>query len=273
MAHVRLPSAVFDDTLPSLLGDLQRAEFEGEQVTVDFQAVTFYVPSALVMLLSHVHRWLTVSGIKVAFANFETCPAFGYFQRMDLFALSGIDLTENFTRRDSSKRFVPLCRIDTTTRGRVKDICGAIAACVFPQLCDSEEPDTAGPLDLVEYASSELINNVIQHSRGVGFVAAQVYDKSELVRIAVADCGIGIRQSFEESAPPFWVPTMSHLDAVRTALQPRVSSKMHLSSGWGGESVNAGVGLSMLKEIARHADGLFTVLSGDGFYQHNHLGV
>lgn len=27
----------------------------------------------------------------------------------------------------------------------------------------------------------------------------------------------------------------------------------------------------MLKEIAKHADGMFTLLSGTGFYQHNHL--
>jgi hypothetical protein len=63
---------------------------------------------------------------------------------------------------------------------------------------------------------------------------------------------------------------MSHLDAVRTALQPKASSRTHLQTPWG-EAVNAGVGLSMLKEIARHADGLFTLISGTGFYQHNHL--
>jgi hypothetical protein len=46
--------------------------------------------------------------------------------------------------------------------------------------------------------------------------------------------------------------------------------KMHLPMPWGGGAVNAGVGLSMLKEVARHADGIFTLISGDGFYQHNH---
>lgn len=146
-----------------------------------------------------------------------------------------------------------------------------MARCVFSELADSDDPEIAGPFDMLEYAASELINNVIQHARGPGFVAAQVYPQSGLVRLAVADCGIGIRQSFVEYEPPFWDPAMSHLDAVRTALQPRASSKTHLKSAWGGGAVNAGVGLSMLKEVAKHADGIFTLLSGTGFYQHNHV--
>lgn len=116
---------------------------------------------------------------------------------------------------------------------------------VFTDLADCEDPLLTGPFDLVEYAASELINNVLQHAEGSGYVAAQVYPKSGLVRISVADSGIGIRQSFQQNRPPFWDDAMTDLDSVRTALQPKVSSRMHLSSGWGGSGVNAGVGLSM----------------------------
>lgn len=270
MTLLRLPSAVYDDSLSDFLAQMASAEkHKPGELVLDFQEVRFYVPAALVVLLATVNRWQRESW-EVGFANFDCCPAFGYLQRMDFFTLSGVKLPENFIRHQSGGRFVPLCQVSGSTQGRVKDICGELARCVFPDLADSDDPESTGPYDMLEYAASELINNVIQHACGPGYVAAQVYAKSGLVRLAVADSGIGIRESFARYEPPFWDPRMSHLDAVRTALQAKVSSKANLGSAWG-ESVNAGVGLSMLKEVARHADGLFTLVSGNGFYQHNHL--
>ena len=207
----------------------------------------------------------------IVFHNIESCECVQYFQRMNFFSLSGIDLPEKFVRRDSQGKFVPLCEVSGSLSGKVDKISSALAGCVFPSMVDSDDPEQTGPYDVIEYAASELINNVIQHAKGTGYVAAQVYQKSEMIRLCVTDCGIGIRKSFEEGRPDFWDDGMSHLDAVRTALQPEASSKMHLQAGWGYGPVNAGVGLSMLKEIARHADGLFTLISGDGFYQHIHL--
>lgn len=267
---LRLPPQVFDDSISALMGQLAATDSgEKHTISLDFQAVTFYVPAALTTLLATIDRWQK-SGHRVEFINLESCPSLGYLQRMDFLALSGVDLPERFRRHDSSGRFLPLRRVDAATRGQVDQVCSEIAACLFPDLAECDDPESTGPFDVLQYASSELINNVLQHAKGCGFVAAQAYPKSGFVRVAVADSGIGIRQSFEETRPEFWDPQMTHLDAVRTALQPKVSSKMHLSGAWGGEPVNAGVGLSMLKEVARHSDGLFTLVSGTGFYQHNH---
>jgi len=268
-AH-RLPSTVYDDSLSDFLTGLSFSAHQDEgPIVLDFQDVRFYVPAALASLLATLHGW-TRAKRAVTFLNIEACPAFGYLQRMDFFRLSGVELPESFVRHPPTGRFVPLCRVDAKTQNGVQEVCTALAHCVFAELAESDDPEIAGPFDMVEYATSELINNVIQHARGPGYVAAQVYPQSGLVRLAVADCGIGIRQSFADYEPPFWDPAMSHLDAVRTALQPKASSKSHLPSAWGAP-VNAGVGLSMLKEIAKHADGMFTLLSGTGFYQHNHL--
>ncbi len=266
---IRLPSTVYDDSVGVLITQLVEAETGGDGALVlDFQNVQFYVPAALTWLLGMIGRWRQV-GRQVEFAHLEMCPCLGYLQRMDFFAMSGACLPESFRRHDASGRFVPLCKVDGNLSGKVDTVCSQLAACVFPELAESDDPEIAGPFDMLQYAASELINNVIQHARGVGYVAAQVYPKSGFIRLAVADTGIGIRGSFEENGPEFWDPSMNHLDAVRTALQPKVSSKMHLSTGWGG-TVNAGVGLSMLKEVARHADGIFTLISGNGLYQHNH---
>lgn len=266
---VRLPSTVFDDSIGALIVQLIEAEKKpSSNLVLDFQDVQFYVPVALAFLLSTVMRWKS-AGRQVEFVHLEACPCLSYLQRMDFFALSKVALPENFQRHDPSGRFVALYPVDNDARGKVDKICSQLAGCIFPELAESDNPEITGPYDMLEYAASELINNVIQHSKATGYVAAQVYQKSGFVRLAVVDAGIGIRGSFEENKPEFWDDKMSHLDAIRTALQPKVSSKTHLPVAWG-SPVNAGVGLSMLKEVARHADGLFTVISGDGFYQHNH---
>ena len=55
------------------------------------------------------------------------------------------------------------------------------------------------------------------------------------------------------------------------ALLPRFSSKLHVTSPWGGGGINAGVGLSILKELAADADGIFTLASYCGFHQATHF--
>jgi len=239
-------------------------------IEVDFQDVGFYQPAALSALLAAVNSWCRRNRT-VAFINAQACPAFRYLQRMDFFTLSGIALPEDFKRHEETGRFMALRRVDTALAGRVDAVCREIATCLFPKLAESDDPNRTGAFDVLEYASSELINNIIQHARGVGYVAVQRYPQKGLVCVGIADSGIGIRRSFEETAPSFWDPAMTHLDAVRTATQPRASSKAHLAAGWDGGRVNEGVGLSMLKEIAADADGVFTLASGTGFYQENHL--
>jgi hypothetical protein len=205
MPALRLPPNVYDDTLSDFLAGLAVAgRDEAESIEVDFQDVQFYVPAALASLLAVVQRWLRARR-RVVFANAEHSAAFGYLQRMDFFRLSGLDLPENFTRHPADGRFVPLCRVDGARSGSVQELCSALARCVFPELAESDDPVVTGPFDMVEYATSELVNNVIQHARGPGYAAAQVYPQSGLVRLAVADCGIGIWQSFAEYRPPFWI--------------------------------------------------------------------
>lgn len=259
---------VYDDALSDFLTRLGWIEQIGaDGIDVDFQDVQFYMPGALTALLSAVHYWRRL-GREVRFMNAESAPAFPYLQRMDFFTLSGLNLPENFVRHGEHARFVSLHRIDGSLARKVDELCQKIAACVFPSQADSDDPNRTGPFDLVAFAASELINNIIQHARGPGYVAVQRYPQKPFVSIGIADCGIGIRKSFEENKPVFWDPAMTDLDAVRTALLPRASSKAHLANGWSGR-VNEGVGLSMLKEITAGADGVFTLCSGTGFYQAN----
>lgn len=271
MITLSLPAVVYDDGLADFLTRLGGVPLASgaEEVVVDFQEARFYMPGALTALLASVHRWLR-DGRIVRFLNAQTAPAFRYLQRMDFFKLSGVDLPETFMRHDAKGRFVPLHRVDGSLARRVDELSQQIAACVFPAQADLDDPERTGSFDIVAYSVSELINNIIQHARASGFVSVQRYPQKPFVCIGIADGGIGIRQSFADGRPEFWDPAMTHLDAVRTALLPRVSSKAHLAAAWGGRT-NEGVGLSMLKEITAGADGVFTLSSGDGFHQTNTL--
>ncbi len=267
---LRLPPVVYDDGLASfitLLG-LHAGRAVGQPLVLDMQEVRFYTPGAIAGLLAILHRWVR-EGREVRLQNAEFAPAFGYLQRMDFFTLCGLNLPEYFRRHEAHGRFVTLRRIDSSLTGQVDTVAAEIARCLYPDQADCDDPAATGPHDLVLYAAGELINNVLQHARAGGFTLAQVYPQLGMVRVAIADFGIGIRGSFEETRPPFWDDAASDLDTVRVALEPKVSSKLHVTSPWG-EGVNVGVGLSILKELARDAEGIFTLAIQAGFHQWNH---
>jgi hypothetical protein len=264
---------VCGNSLPFLihaLGSHARQTAPGEPLVLDMQQVRFYTSGAIAALLATIQHWRNQRR-EIRFLNAELAPAYSYWQRMDFFTHCGIALAEPFTRRDSKGRFVSLKRISATDKGRVDAIAQEIAGCLFPDQADLDDPEQTGPFDLVVYATAELINNVLQHARAEGFILAQVYPTQNAVRLAIADCGIGIRGSFEENQPPFWDAAINDLDAVQLALKPKISSKTHVSSGWDMGAVNAGVGLSIVKELARDTNGIFTLASHAGFHQHNHL--
>lgn len=246
--------------LPRFLERLGSAN-DADRVTVDFGGTVFVPPAALVALASRVADWRG-DGKQVAFANHETIDAFRYQQRMNLFRECGYALPEDFTRRNPRTRFVPVRRIENSleTPGRLGT---EIAQVIAPEAADSFDPDETGAFDYIEYSISELVSNVLHHSRGTGYVSAQYYPQRGVVRVGIADCGIGIRESFRGS--PHWREGLLDLQAVNLALRAEVSSKAHLQTLWGG-APNAGVGLTLLRELSRRTGGEFLVVSGRGYY-------
>jgi len=141
-----------------------------------------------------------------------------------------------------------------------------VAECLIPQTEGEDfEAYCNGPASAIEYSVSEMIRNVIQHSHNIGFVCAQYYEARDLVRVSISDIGIGIKNSFLRNESPHCYTGMDDLGAINLALQPQVSSRLHLGGFWG-ETVNAGVGLSLLNAIAKSLGGFFMVMSGHGCY-------
>lgn len=260
MKTLVLPAYAYEEHLPDLLECLGAGNEAGE-IALDFQPVSFWTPGALVLLLAKTHHWLG-HGKRVVFRNCKACPAFRYFQRINFFSQCGIQLPEDFRRRDAGSRFVELRRIGGEGSASVEDLSTDIAYCLFPD-ADVEDPEHSGLFDLLQYSVSELANNVKQHSRASGFATAQYTARTDLIRVAIADNGIGVLQSFANNGSPHWKRELTDAQAIALALHPKVSSKSHLTSAWG-DSINAGVGLTLLKEFCSSTDGHFFMASGSG---------
>jgi hypothetical protein len=74
-------------------------------------------------------------------------------------------------------------------------VASEITRCVLPDV--SPEDDVFRAL---QYAAGELLSNAKYHSGGRAFASAQFFPARNLVRIAVADDGMGIRRSFTNTS-------------------------------------------------------------------------
>ena len=262
MSTILLPSRLRDANLAELVCRLGEAN-ASDSMTVDFRSLSFIEPGCVVTLLAKTHRWLT-EGKSVVFLNLDHCGAVQYLQRMNFFAHCGVPLEERFCRWNPSGRFVEIQRLGGDGK-TVEQISTSLATCIAPELADTTDPDVSGLFDCVEYSLSELALNVTQHSQSQGFVMAQYYEHRDLVCLAIADHGIGIKESFIRTGSQHVSEAMSDLDSIRKAIELRVSSKGHLSTAWG-DPINAGVGLTLLHALAREVGGMITIVSGDGAY-------
>jgi hypothetical protein len=218
-------------------------------VTVNFSRLRRVSPAALAALACAVERWRR-QRYDVRFQGLEQCVITGYLQRMDLLRACGMHLPEHFRRHEAHGRFVPVQQVDAP----VDTMGNAMSACVAPGGEDYGHPLSA-LYDFAWYVLTETANNVRQHSGGTGFATAQVTQVEGFVRMAIADNGRGIRQSFVD-AGLHWAQDMDDVAAIQRALEPRISSK--------GTPTNEGVGLTLVTELARLTNAWMLIVSGRG---------
>lgn len=231
------------------------------QVRVDFRMVKFYHPCAIVAVLARVKSWL-VRGTTVCFVNHRECEAFRYLQRIDFFRTAGLDLPEDFIRHDSKGRFVSVRELPVGAPN-ISLMATEIAECFAPG------GFILNPLhQLLQYALGETLSNCKQHAKAPGFIAAQHTPRDDRVRFAVADIGIGIRESFRQNRSPHFREGMSDLEGITLALRPLVSSVSHLPHAYGHPS-NKGIGLSMLRALTRQLHGSMLLTSGRAWWSYD----
>ncbi len=173
-----------------------------------------------------------------------------YLERMGLFHFLGIKSGIRVTEHEPAGRFVPLTQIRTSSE--LTQFIGEVTPLLHL------DPLHAEPL---RYIMSELIRNVLEHAQSPqgAFVCAQYYKKSNIVRIGIADAGIGIFRSIIQSHHP-----QNDLEAICLALTPGITGT---TAREGGTEANAGAGLFFIKSIAVANNDFFVLYSGHALYK------
>jgi anti-sigma regulatory factor (Ser/Thr protein kinase) len=173
-----------------------------------------------------------------------------YLVRMGLFKILNVPSDINIVEHEASGRFIPLTRI------RTSDELTKFITEMIPLLhLESEQAKTIG------YIVSELVRNVIEHAKAENgaVLCAQYYKKSNSIRIGIADTGVGIKTTINQS-----YPAKTDLEAIQLALWPGITGTTRRE---GGTEQNAGAGLFFIKSIASVNRDFFVIYSGSGFYK------
>ena len=118
---------------------------------------------------------------------------------------------------------------------------------------------------LFTYIIRELLRNIPEHAEShKAYICAQYWQNNSLAEIAIADEGIGIKNSLRKNnVHKDYI--YSNIDALECAIKPGISqsfspsTKIKKDDTW----TNSGFGLYMTSEICKKLNGEFWIISGD----------
>lgn len=173
-----------------------------------------------------------------------------YLVRMGLFRILRVPSDISIVEHEPAGRFIPITQI------RTSDELTRFITEMIPLLhLAPEQGKTLG------YIVSELVRNVIEHAATThgAFLCAQYYAKSNTIRIGIADTGVGIKKTINQSHS-----ANTDLEAIQLALRPGITGTTRRE---GGTEQNAGAGLFFIKSIAGVSRDFFILYSGCAFYK------
>ncbi|OGR57180.1 MAG: hypothetical protein A3I11_04830 [Elusimicrobia bacterium RIFCSPLOWO2_02_FULL_39_32] len=242
---VHLPNSAFLGNIDPFLREFNPSNPDRLEMTSNKKWISIH-PMVLSMIAA---LGLTVKPSRITLQKFEATSKH-YLHRMKLFNFlrfeSGIEIREH----EPAGRFIPLTQIkdSQTLTNFIKDM--------IPLL--HVEPKHA---ESIRYIIAELARNVLEHSLSPhgAILSAQYYKKSNTIRIGIADTGVGIQKTINES-----YNAKSDLEAIRLALMPGVTGTTRME---GGTELNAGAGLFFIKAIAQVNRDFFVIYTGKGMYK------
>ena len=245
IASVRciLPSVVIEQGLAQFHSLLVSCDHAGEAI-LDCSEATDHCPAAIASTGAIIRRWLD-RGTRV---SIEGAVSHGGYRAFHI------------SPQDMKLHSMPPLYELSQSGGQVDRVSSELAQAL---VSEGWTPDGAFPF--VQYCLGELLTNCRQHAGSSAFAYGdRIKDErgEEAIRIAVADCGIGIRESFVSNESPHAHPNCDDQAAIRIALGSQVSSTRRRSSHYN-QSANFGLGLSMVRTFARMARGEFCIFSGN----------
>ena len=169
---------------------------------------------------------------------------------MGLFKILNMPSDINVVEHEAAGRFIPITQIRTSN-----ELTKFITEMIPLLHLEAEQAKTIG------YIVSELVRNVIEHAAAENgaVLCAQYYKKSNSIRIGIADTGVGIKETVNQS-----YSATTDLEAMKLALWPGITGTTRRE---GGTDLNAGAGLFFIKSIASVNRDFFVIYSGNGFYK------
>lgn len=242
---IYLPNSAFLGNIDPFLRSLDSSNPKELEITANKKWISIH-PVVLSMVAA--------IGLKIEKSNIKCeqieATSKHYFERMGLFNFLGIKSGIKITKHESAGRFIPLTQIKNSDEltNFIKEM--------IPLL--HLQPKHAEP---IRYIVSELVRNVLEHSQSKygAILSAQYYQKSNTIRIGIADTGIGIKKSMNISHN-----TQTHLESIGLALTPGITGATRKE---GGTEYNAGAGLFFIKSIAKVNRDFFMIYSGNAMYK------
>jgi hypothetical protein len=180
-----------------------QGKLQEKDAVVDLSRVSFIEPYSMAGLLLLGRNHVRNTGEKII-ADRIPLQIHQYLARMDFFTkgvyteAKPLDKKKLLSRSSFSKRVIECTEIPNKERDSVKAIGDAVA--LFRKRASNilkffMADNTA---DMLVTAISELCQNVFEHSLDSGFLTVQSYDfeRAHIVRLVIADSGIGIEESF-----------------------------------------------------------------------------
>lgn len=112
-------------------------------------------------------------------------------------------------------------------------------------------------------AISELIDNCFSHAKSEseglhGLACAQYWPRGQLMQIAIADMGMGIRRTFDRADREEFRAKVKAMNCCALATELGASSKL--------DNGHAGYGLALARQLAEQNKGTITVYSGSEWF-------
>ncbi|MGL4370652.1 MAG: hypothetical protein ACRCUT_13420 [Spirochaetota bacterium] len=202
---IKLPDCLKDIYAFERVIKMQEGICDTKEAVLDMSSVSFIEPYSMAGLLLLGRNYLRSTGDRLVLSKMSL-PVHQYLSRMDLFAKGvfcedkPLSKTNALKRSTFSRKVIELTDIPNKERESVKAINTAVT--LFrsrgAHILRFFMPERSS--DMMVTALSELWQNVFEHSLDSGFFTAQAYEfeKAHIVRLIVADSGIGIDGSFEE---------------------------------------------------------------------------
>ena len=242
---IHLPNSAFLGNIDPFIRGFNPSSTEVLNITANNKWISVH-PVVLSMIAS---LGLTLKPEKINCERFEA-KSKHYLARMGLFKILKIKSDLSFMEHEPAGRFIPITQIQTS-----KELTKFIAEMIPLLHLEPEQAKTIG------YIVSELARNVIEHAsaKNGAILCAQYYKKSNSIRIGIADTGVGIKKTINQS-----YSAANDLEAIKLALQPGITGTTKRE---GGTEQNAGAGLFFIKSIASVNRDFFIIYSGTGFYK------